>query len=61
MQFKALKADKALLSAFLVAGLLAGCGGGGDINIAPQTADNSVDNSTTTNAPVETANLALLM
>lgn len=56
MQFRARKANKAMLSAFLVVGLLAGCGGGGDINIAPQTSDNSVDNSTTTNAPVETVN-----
>ncbi len=30
------------------AGLLAACGGGGDINISPSTTDNSVDNSSVT-------------
>jgi len=57
MQFRALKAHKAVLSSVVMAGILVGCGGGGsDINIAPVTADNSVDNSSTTNAPVETVN-----
>ena len=48
---------RALFGALVAAGLLVGCGGGGsDINIAPSTTDNSVDNSSTTNAPVETVN-----
>ncbi|MEE6247414.1 MAG: serine/threonine protein kinase [Pseudomonadota bacterium] len=48
--------QRALLLAVAAAGLLVGCGGGGDINISPVTSDNSVDNSSTTNAPVETVN-----
>ena len=38
----------------VLVGLLVGCGS--DINIAPSTTDNSVDNSSTTNAPVDTVN-----
>ncbi len=49
--------SRALFGALVAAGLLVGCGGGGsDINIAPSTTDNSVDNSSTTNAPVVTVN-----
>ncbi len=35
---------------------LAACGGGGDINLTPSTVDNSVDNSTTSNAATEAVN-----
>ncbi len=38
---------KTLCSVAALAGVLTGCGGGGDINIAPSTTDNSVDNSVT--------------
>jgi len=57
MLLRSRKGQRALLSAIAAAGLLVGCGGGGsDINISPVTSDNSVDNSSTTNAPVETVN-----
>ena len=48
--------SRALFGAMVLVGLLVGCGGGSDINIAPSTTDNSVDNSSTTNAPVDTVN-----
>ena len=56
MAANALKSQKALLGGLLLTGLLIGCSGGSDINIAPQTVDNSVDNSSSTNAPQEEAN-----
>lgn len=57
MRLKLRKADKSLLGLIFLTVLLVGCGGGGgDINISPVTADNSVDNSSTTNTPVATVN-----
>lgn len=57
MYAKALNGYKAFLGSLLLSALLVGCGGGGsDINISPVTTDNSVDNSSQTNAPVATVN-----
>lgn len=46
---------KKLLVALVMGALVAGCDSG-DIVISPSTVDNSVDNSTTTNAPTVTVN-----
>ncbi len=47
---------KTICTAILAATVLAGCGGGGDINIQPVTNDNSQDNSSTQTAAVEVEN-----
>lgn len=55
MEWNGIYDRRLAIGGVLVATLMVGCGGG-DINIAPQTADNSVDNSVTENAPTVTVN-----
>ena len=55
MEWNGIYDRRLAIGGVLVAALLAGCGGG-DINIAPTTSDNSVDNSSTTTGTVEAVN-----